>query len=89
MEFARTILNIPVPKVLAWSATDWNPVDAEYIIMEEAKGSQLHEVWEDLHLRTKLDVIQEIVDVERKLLSVSFGKYAAPRFEISVCTLYG
>ncbi len=81
MEFARTILNIPVPKVLAWGATDQNPVSTEYIIMEEAKGSQLHEVWEGLPLRTKLDVIREIVDVERKLLSISFSQYVAPRQE--------
>jgi hypothetical protein len=74
MEFARTILNIPVPRVLAWSATDQNPVQAEYIIMEEARGSQLHEVWQDLPLRRKSDIIREFVDVERKLLSVSFEK---------------
>ncbi|CAN9184199.1 unnamed protein product [Alternaria alternata] len=58
MEFARTILNIPVPRVLAWSATDQNPVQAEYIIMEEASGSQLHEVWQDLPLRKKSDIIR-------------------------------
>ena len=81
MEFARTILNIPAPEVLAWSATDQNPVDTEYILMEEAKGTQLHEVWDGLQLRTKLEVVQEIVDVERKLLSVSFGEYATPRDE--------
>lgn len=75
MEFARTVLDIPVPKVLAWSATDQNPVRAEYIIMEEARGSQLHEVWQDLSLRTKSEIIREFVDVERKLLSVSFNKY--------------
>lgn len=78
MEFARTILDIPVPKVLAWSATDQNPVHAEYIIMEEAKGSRLHDVWQDLPLRAKRNIINEIVDMERKLLSVSFNKYAVP-----------
>ncbi|CAN9468956.1 unnamed protein product [Alternaria alternata] len=74
MEFARTILNIPVPRVLAWSATDQNPVQAEYIIMEEASGSQLHEVWQDLPLRKKSDIIREFVDIERRLLSISFDK---------------
>jgi hypothetical protein len=74
MEFARTVLNLPVPKVLAWSATDENPVQAEYIIMEEAQGSQLHEVWQDLPLRAKIGIIKEIVEVERKLLSMSFSK---------------
>ncbi|KAI4667376.1 uncharacterized protein J4E79_002062 [Alternaria viburni] len=58
MEFARTVLNLPVPRVLAWSATDQNPVQAEYIIMEEASGSQLHEVWQDLPLRRKCDIIR-------------------------------
>ncbi|CAN9473666.1 unnamed protein product [Alternaria alternata] len=72
MEFARTILNIPVPRVLAWSATDQNPVQAEYIIMEEASGSQLHEVWQDPPLRKKSDIIREFVDIERRLLSISF-----------------
>lgn len=76
MEFVRTVLNIPVPMVLAWSATDQNPVQAEYIIMDEARGSPLHEVWEDLPLRSKCDVVREFVDLERKLLSVSFNKYA-------------
>jgi len=74
MEFARTVLNLPVPRVLAWNATDQHPVQAEYIIMEEASGSQLHEVWQDLPLRRKCDIIRELVDVERKLLSVSFEK---------------
>ena len=74
MELARTVLNLPVPRVLAWSATDQNPVQAEYIIMEEASGSQLHEVWQDLSLRRKCDIIREFVDIERKLLSVSFEK---------------
>jgi hypothetical protein len=74
MEFARTILDIPVPQVLAWSATDQNPVQAEYIIMEEAGGSQLHEVWKDLPLRKKTDIIREFVEIENKLLSVSFKK---------------
>ena len=74
MEFARTVLDIPVPKVLAWSASDQNPVQAEYIIMEEAKGFQLHEVWQELPLRTKCDIIRNFVDVERKLLSVSFDR---------------
>jgi hypothetical protein len=74
MEFAGTILDIPVPQVLAWSATDQNPVQAEYIIMEEARGSQLHKVWQGLPLRKKSDMIREFVEIERKLLSVSFEK---------------
>ena len=75
MEFARTILNLPVPKVLAWSASDQNHVQTEYIIMEEARGSQLYESWQDISLETKYEIIRQIVDIERKLLSFSFNKY--------------
>jgi len=72
LDFARTILNLPVPKVLAWSATSHNPVESEYIVMEEASGSQLHTVWQKQELRVKRDIIREIVDIENKMLSVSF-----------------
>lgn len=75
MEFTRTVLNIPVPKVLAWNASNQNPVQSEFIIMEEARGSRLHEVWQDLPIRLKTNIIREFVEVERKLLSVSFNKY--------------
>ena len=35
LEYLRTELAIPVPKVFAWSTTSDNPVGCEYIIMEE------------------------------------------------------
>lgn len=76
MDFARTILGLPVPKVIAWSATDQNPVDAEYIIIEEAQGSQLYTIWQDIPIKVKASIIEQIVDVETKLLSISFNKYA-------------
>ncbi|KAJ5506935.1 hypothetical protein N7453_005892 [Penicillium expansum] len=41
MEFARTVMKIAVPQVFGWSATAQNPVGSEYIIMEEATGSNL------------------------------------------------
>ncbi|KAJ5599901.1 hypothetical protein N7450_000968 [Penicillium hetheringtonii] len=44
MDFARTVLGTPVPKVLAWSSkASENTVAAEYIIMEKAPGVQLEE----------------------------------------------
>jgi predicted Ser/Thr protein kinase len=74
MDFARTVLDLPVPKVLTWSADDQNEVGAEYIIMEEANGTRLYENWEDLELSAKRDMILKIVEVEKKLLSISFDK---------------
>ncbi|EGC46551.1 phosphotransferase enzyme family protein [Histoplasma capsulatum var. duboisii H88] len=66
-------LQIPVPKVLAWSASSDNPVGSEYIIMEEAKGKQLTHLWEQMDLEEKKRIIDDIVTIEQKLLSFSFS----------------
>lgn len=70
---ARSILGVPVPKVIAWDAKADNPVESEYVIMEEAPAHQLGEVWDDMELSDKLKVVDEIVAIEKKLLSVSFA----------------
>ncbi|KAK2763871.1 Phosphotransferase enzyme [Arachnomyces sp. PD_36] len=77
MEFARTVLRIPVPRVHQWNANANNPVGSEYIIMEEATGTQLESVWDDLTPDSKLKVMREIVSVETKLLSLSFSHYGS------------
>lgn len=64
MDFVRTVLKLPVPRVLDWSATNENPVQAEYIIMDKARGSQLHEVWQDFSLHTKTENVGQFVDIE-------------------------
>ncbi|KAK0105681.1 Phosphotransferase enzyme [Cadophora gregata] len=75
MDFARTILNLPVPKVHAWSAVSDNPVEAEYILMEEACGTSLGDIWEDMELHSKVKIVEDIISIEQKLLSVSFSRY--------------
>ncbi|PSN61842.1 hypothetical protein BS50DRAFT_603955 [Corynespora cassiicola Philippines] len=72
---ARTVLDIPVPRVLGWNGEARNPVEAEYILMEKAVRSQLGGVWEEMELRDKLEIVDEIVATEKKLLSVSFTRY--------------
>ncbi|KAJ9196650.1 hypothetical protein DTO164E3_6180 [Paecilomyces variotii] len=74
MEFARTVLDIPTPRVYTWSAVDDNSVGSEYIIMEEAVGTQLENVWEGLTPPSKLEVMREIVKLEQKMLFVSFSQ---------------
>ncbi|KAH3976280.1 hypothetical protein HBH52_118710 [Parastagonospora nodorum] len=75
MDFARTVLEIPVPKVLSWCAEAENPVESEYILMEEATGNQLGEVWDEMELHDKLKIVDDIVAIERKFLSLSFTRY--------------
>ncbi|EAW24094.1 uncharacterized protein NFIA_036660 [Aspergillus fischeri NRRL 181] len=80
MDFARTILGIPVPEVLAWSGKAENPVGSEYILMEEATGRQLGEIWDDLKLADKLKIVEDIVAIEKKFLSLSFTRYGSLYF---------
>lgn len=42
--------------------------------MEEAKGSQLSVAWDKLGADSKLAIMEEIVAVETKLLSISFSQ---------------
>lgn len=72
---ARNVLKIPVPEVLAWSGEANNPVGSEYILMEDASGIALHEVWEKLELEDKIRIVDDIVAIEKKLLSISFTLY--------------
>ncbi|TVY94253.1 Altered inheritance of mitochondria protein, mitochondrial [Lachnellula willkommii] len=70
---ARTILEIPVPEVYAWSASVSNPVGAEYIIMEEVVGRQAADSWNTMELEDKVSIMKELISIEKKLLSVSFS----------------
>ena len=72
MDYARSVLKLPVPKVLAWSCTKENAVESEYILMEEAKGSQLSSVWHGLPVKRKANIIREIVHVEAQMMSTPF-----------------
>lgn len=77
MDFLRTILCLPVPKVLAWnSAVDsTNRVGAEYIIMEYAPGRNLADVWTDMDLECKVQTMEDIVTIQHKFLSLKFSEY--------------
>jgi len=61
--------------VLGWSANGDNAVGSEYIIMEEALGTQLGTIWLELELSKKLKVTECIIAMEKQFLSVSFEKY--------------
>ncbi|RAH43212.1 phosphotransferase family protein [Aspergillus brunneoviolaceus CBS 621.78] len=77
MEFARTVLNIPTPKVLAWCADSRCRVGSEYIIMEVARGTRLADVRDDLALEEKLKVTDSLVALQKKLFSVALNCYGS------------
>jgi len=42
--------------------------------MEEAPGTSLADVWEDMGIRSKDKIIADLVAIEKKLLSVTFTR---------------
>jgi hypothetical protein len=79
--WARNILDIPVPKVLAWcSRARENPVGAEYIIMEEVPGVEPEQVWPDMSIQDRFAVVKSIAGFQKAWTSVAFTKYGSLYF---------
>ncbi|KAB8257898.1 kinase-like domain-containing protein [Aspergillus pseudonomiae] len=77
MEFARTILGIPAPQVYAWNADVNNAVGSEYIIMEEAPGTKLEDIWHVLSLEEKVEIMKNLVQLEKKMLQAPLNCYGS------------
>ena len=69
MEYLRSN-QIPVPRVYGWSSTMSNDVGAEYIIMEKLEGKTLGDLWFSLSFKERYKVVEQIVQLERKLFSL-------------------
>ena len=79
MDFLRTQLDIPAPKVFAWASRidGDNAVGAEYIIMEKIQGESLSSHWSSLSTGELAKVIEQILDMESRLFSTRFSKYGS------------
>ncbi|PNS16412.1 Altered inheritance of mitochondria protein 9, mitochondrial [Sphaceloma murrayae] len=75
MDFASSILGLPVPKVLSYGAHADNPVQSEYIIMEEASGTQLGKMWPTMDINEKTGIVRHLASMIHKLSSVYFACY--------------
>lgn len=66
-------MNIPAPKVYAWSshATE-TPVGAEYILMEKAGGVPLSNKWVDMRNDSKEQLIEAVIGFEKAVTSAKF-----------------
>jgi hypothetical protein len=70
VKFVRSY-GVPVPKVLAYSATSNNAVGAEYIIMEKVNGRDLGDIWYDLSEKERMKVVVQVARAESVLFSIS------------------
>ncbi|CAA7266098.1 unnamed protein product [Cyclocybe aegerita] len=78
MDYARTRLQIPIPRVLAWSSdADNNGVDSAYIIMEKATGVCLQDVWPSMSLMMKRNVAEKLAELEKQYDIPLSGGYGA------------
>ncbi|MCJ1472449.1 hypothetical protein MMC13_001097 [Lambiella insularis] len=81
MEFARTVLETPVPKIYSWSSeAQNNAAGAEYIIMEKAPGVQLAKVWKTMNMKERLGVVKQILNYQKNWTYVSFEQFGSLYF---------
>ncbi|QQK44025.1 Protein kinase-like domain [Penicillium digitatum] len=63
---------VPVPKVLAYSPDQTNAVGTEYLILEKLEGAPLSEQWLSLDTKTRVRILRQVVDLERRFMSIHF-----------------
>lgn len=80
----------PVPRILSWSTNSANnSVGAEYIIEEKAPGVRLGSVWKQWPRNLKLQLITQVVDLEKRLTSITFDKHGCIYFKRDLRSLIG
>ncbi|KAJ5585281.1 phosphotransferase enzyme family protein [Penicillium hispanicum] len=78
MDFLRNSLGLPVPRVYGWSSQkSENPLGAEYILMEKQAGVVLTDVWDTIKGTQKIQILDQIVDIERRLAATKFSKFGS------------
>ena len=82
LDFLRSELELPVPRVFSWSDSSDNPVGCEYIIMQEAQGRALNTVWSSFDIPEKLAVVDEVLSIQKRLIATGhiFSGYGSLYF---------
>ncbi|KAI2715303.1 hypothetical protein CBS147332_4957 [Penicillium roqueforti] len=63
---------VPAPKVLVYSPDQTNPVGTEYILLERLEGIPLSDQWFSMDTKTRVKIMRQIVDMERRFISIHF-----------------
>ncbi|KAG6064631.1 hypothetical protein E4U32_008230 [Claviceps aff. humidiphila group G2b] len=81
MKFAREVLNTPLPEVYDWcSRAQETPVGAEFILMEKLDGAELQEVWPEMTIQDRYEVVQAVASYQKSWASVSFEQFGSLYF---------
>jgi len=73
----RRNTKLPIPKIIAWSDNDSNPVGSEYILMEHADGVELRKIWFDLDSDVQLNCIRNITSRLEDMTQLRFPAYGS------------
>lgn len=71
MDFLRS-KGLPIPKVYSYSLTSENEAGTEYILMEYVEGTDLSEIWFDLHEDEVISLMDQISKLESAMMTISF-----------------
>jgi hypothetical protein len=71
MAFLRSS-GLPIPEVYGYSPVADNVAETEYIFMDFVRGTKLGDVWFDLEDSEIISVVRQLVQLESKMMSISF-----------------
>jgi hypothetical protein len=72
LEYVRKYTTIPVPEVYFVNHSDNHCVGAPFVLMEHMHGNPLDDIWEDLPLDHKMDVMKQLAAIHGQLASQKF-----------------
>ncbi|QKX62237.1 uncharacterized protein TRUGW13939_09396 [Talaromyces rugulosus] len=78
LRWTLKVLDTPAPRVYSWnSRAESHPVGAEFIIMDKIEGVPLSQVWGNMKLPQKLQVLLAMTRLQKQWLSISFSHYGS------------
>ena len=80
----QTFTSIPIPRILAWSDDQKNPIGAEYIIMEHVAGIRLHERWAGMNTLQRMQCTKALSMLIRDMAQLEFPAYGSLYFEEAI-----
>ena len=77
---AQAKTSIPIPNILDWSDDPSNAIGSEYIIMEHAAGTQLHQKWPTMAIGQQIRCIDAIYRKLKEVVDIKFPAYGSVYF---------
>ncbi len=83
MPFVRDVLDIPIPRMLAWNSkadSQTNAVGAEYILLEKVIGTEIRLRWDEIAGPDALVFLADLWATETKLSRLKFSQIGSLYF---------